>query len=133
MITVSSKTYIPKDIKQIFANFTDYPELSRLYCCAEVPPISGIHFSTEQYQNLTLFVPTGCKTAYESTSPWSNFWNVKEFDPTTTDPTNINPLLFKDSKDISTDDLNGRGITKPQQGLIIIRMKDGSTKKVVAK
>lgn len=28
----------------------------------------------------TLYVPTGCKSAYEAVDPWRNFWNIEEME-----------------------------------------------------
>lgn len=46
------------------------------------PPIA-IGFSNETYMNATLYVPKGSKANYLAADVWKNFWNIEEFDIST--------------------------------------------------
>ncbi len=58
--------------------------LNEVYCASTVPP----RFSSDRCfngvanrENCTLYVPTGCKEAYENSS-WNVFVNIEEYNPT---------------------------------------------------
>lgn len=42
--------------------------------------VSDYTFSDNTLKNCKLFVPKGCKSAYEKVDPWRNFWNIEESD-----------------------------------------------------
>ena len=56
--------------------------LTKVYCKATNPPTGNRKntFSDEPLHYVTLYVPTGCKSAYEWVDPWSNFMNIKEYE-----------------------------------------------------
>ncbi len=54
--------------------------LTSVYCKATVPPTANnVPFGNSTIKG-TLYVPTGCKDAYEAVDPWRNFWNIEEMD-----------------------------------------------------
>ena len=54
--------------------------LTEIYCKTTNPPTYTGYFSTDVTNKATLYVPTGCKSAYESVDPWRNFWNIEEYE-----------------------------------------------------
>lgn len=56
-------------------------DIVRIECLANVPPkITDIksNFPAKVYTDATLYVPFGCKEAYEKADVWKNFWNICE-------------------------------------------------------
>lgn len=55
--------------------------LTTIYCFPTTPPaVSDGLVDSNTLKNIILYVPTGCKAAYEAVDPWRNFWNIQEFD-----------------------------------------------------
>ena len=79
--TLTSVT-IPNNVTSIGNNaFEKCSVLNQLYCYATTPPTCGYSvFNDINLNNATLFVPKGCKSAYESASGWSKFDNIIEMD-----------------------------------------------------
>lgn len=72
---------IPKSVTEIGYNAFDSCPLSEIYCRPETPPSTGVNVFTDQVlMNAKLYVPVGCKGAYEKVDPWRNFWNIEEMD-----------------------------------------------------
>ncbi len=134
IFTVSNKTFIPENIVKVMGDFRPYTEMSSLYCYANVPPELGngekyeYYFTNDQFQNMTLFVPKGSKSAYEKAKGWDNFWNIKEFDPT-----GINNPTVDDVMDIIYYDIRGQQLKSFKKGINIIKRSDGTIKKVFVK
>ena len=79
--------------------------------------------------SIPLYVPFGTKEFYQNTPGWNYFTNIIEMDKDQSDIkaiSNIGSL-------IDNYDLKGHRLNAPQKGLIIIRMSDGTTKKVLVK
>ena len=131
--TVSSKTFIPQDIVEVQGDFRPYTEMNALYCYANTPPeiisyFTTEQFTTEQFQNITVFVPKGSKSAYEKAKVWDNFWNIKEFDTS-----GIGVPQTANTIEIKRYDINGQLINSLKKGINIVKMSDGTAKKVVVK
>ena len=79
-VTLGSSTAEIKD-----GAFTGCGSLAAIYCKAMTPPQMNADgaFPAQDFANATLYVPTGCKKAYESTGGWSRFTNIVEHDFTT--------------------------------------------------
>ena len=75
---------IPNSVTSIGSYaFVGCSGLTEIYCKATNPPTCNTKyqtFSDETLQYVTLYVPTGCKSAYESVDPWRNFWNIEEYE-----------------------------------------------------
>jgi len=83
----------------------------------------------ECYSNCTLYVPIGTKEVYEKAKYWRDFANIKEFDPT-----GISSATKADNNEIKTIyGLDGTRTRTMKRGLNIIKMQDGSVKKVIVK
>ena len=90
----------------------------------------SITFPPSVCDNATLYVPSGTKAKYEATDGWRDFKNIVEDDL----------LMIDDGQFINTGneivnvyDLNGHRITSPQRGVNIVRLKDGTVRKVLVK
>ena len=59
--------------------FSDCINLTTVISEIENPMEIEKVFSTETFANSTLYVPKGCKAAYEATDYWKEFKNIKEF------------------------------------------------------
>ena len=87
-------------------------------------------FDTNTYSNAKLYVPIGKKAAYKGTEPWKQFTNIEEYDYSTGIAAQ---QMGKDVKVVDAYQLNGMKRNGVQRGLNIIRMSDGTTRKVVVK
>ena len=103
-----------------------------------------VHLSSD-----TLFVPVGTRDKYIAVESWSHYWDFyKQIYPTYEDyakspgarviiegePTvGIRTTSTEDAKEVARYDLNGRRISKPIRGLNLIRMSNGTTRKVIVK
>jgi len=123
---------IPNSVTSIGSRaFMDCSELQKVY--SKVEDVFGINkntFDTNTYNNAKLYVPIGKKAAYQSADGWKNFTNIEEFDYSTGIAAQ---QMGKDVKVVDAYQLNGQKRNGVQRGLNIIRMSDGTTRKVVVK
>ena len=73
---------IPNSVTSIGEYAFNYCDnLDSVYCMAETPPSAN---ATKTFGDKTLkgtlFVPKGTVSAYSTTDPWRNFWNIVEID-----------------------------------------------------
>lgn len=91
------------------------------------PATSNVKFSTEQLE-ATLVVPKGCLNVYKnSTYDWSKFANIVEGDVTGVDSV----INSSDNTPTTIYDANGMKRQSLAKGLNIIRMANGSIRKVL--
>ncbi len=104
--------------------------LKSIYSMIEnVLTINQNTFGDATYNNAKLYVPIGKKATYQSTDGWKNFANIEEFDVT-----NIAAQYrSKDARIVDVYKLNGQRSDDVRRGVNIIRMSDGTTRKVVVK
>ena len=83
----------------------------------------------DEFTTATLYVPAGTKLKYESTPAWNKFANIVE------GIENAVKSVETDAKAEETERYNvgGQRISSPQKGLNIVKMSDGTTRKVVVK
>lgn len=81
--------------------------------------------------NCKLYIPTGTTSAYQNADQWKEFFFVEEGDPTPVERIEAN--TEKEAEIDGIYDLNGTKKQSMQRGLNIIRMSDGTTKKVMVK
>ena len=74
--------------------FSGCYNLKEVYCNMGTPVKTGATFSDGVYMNAVLYVPRGCKEAYEKVDPWRNFWTIEEFDPTGISDVTVNGGQF---------------------------------------
>ena len=58
--------------------FANSNALTSVTCYALTPPSMSNAFSSTVYSNATLYVPKGCKSAYQSANGWSQFITIQE-------------------------------------------------------
>ena len=87
-------------------------------------------FDSDTYSKAKLYVPIGKKAAYQETEGWKEFYNIEEYDYSTGIAA---PQMGKAAKIVDAYQLNGQKRNGVQRGLNIVRMSDGTTKKVVNK
>jgi hypothetical protein len=88
------------------------------------------NFSDKTYENAVLLVPQK-NGGYKSRSGWKLFNNVIESDDWITKIQTINGT--DNTEIVRRYDLNGRLMTNSYHGVNIIKMSDGTVKKVVVK
>ena len=107
-------------------------DLDSVVVLNENPPIAE-GFTNKTYIDCKLYVPNGCKTAYETAEVWKNFWNVFELEQ------DINTLgvnmqdNYNQQKEVSRFTIDGIKLNNPHKGINIIKMNDGTVKKVMVK
>lgn len=103
-------------------------ELDSLIIHNEVPPIAT-GFSNKTFMNCRLYVPEGSKEKYQSANVWKNFWNIIELTPS------VLGVESAKSDNIVAEHygLDGRKLLEPNRGINIIKMSDGTVRKVMIK
>ena len=111
--------------------FAGCTNITKLTSCATTPPTCGTQalYDISKW-DCTLFVPTGSLSAYQAADQWKDFFFIEESDVTA-----INRIYDDEAEGriIGIYDLNGRKLERLQRGMNIVRMSDGTTKKVVIK
>ncbi len=70
---------IPDSVTTIGAfAFLDCTKLATIYCKILEPFFCEPEFPVEVITDATLYVPTGCKTKYETIAPWNSFKHIEE-------------------------------------------------------
>lgn len=78
-----------------------------------------------------LFIPKGTKEIYASLAEWNRFDNVYEFDTSGVDDIDVDES--NEVVEVARYDITGKLLTQPQKGVNIVKMSDGSIKKVIVK
>ena len=85
-------------------------------------------FSQKTFNNATLYVPKGTIDMYKTTDGWKDFAHIEE----NPNDTGLQTIISNNrTKDIFS--IKGEKLLNPSKGLNIIRMKNGTTKKVMIK
>lgn len=108
--------------------FSDCSAMTRLISHATVPPACGSQALDDINKwNCTLSVPSGVTTNYQQAAQWKEFFFIDN------DVTGITKLIDASATPTSVFDLNGKKMGGMKPGLNIIKMSDGSTRKVMVK
>ena len=115
--------------------FANCKKLEDVYCYTVRYPyyISSDAFNGSYIDYVTLHVPAQSVTQYKNQSPWSGFMDVVPLTDSDPQPTSIDATLMNSGERTikATYDLGGKQFSQPQRGLNIVKMSDGTTKKVV--
>lgn len=111
---------IPNSVTKIGRRaFGDCYSLNEVYCKMETPVVADYdvfqsenHFLGNPYEDAVLYVPEGCKEAYEKVDPWRNFWTIEEFDATGISSVTVNGGQFVtvDGGTIKVDNAGGQAV-----------------------
>ncbi|MCH5311368.1 MAG: leucine-rich repeat domain-containing protein [Prevotella sp.] len=82
------------------------------------------------YNNGTLYVPEGTIEKYKATDGWKQFLWIEEGVPMSIKQPNANGA---DAKETQRYTIGGDIINNPQRGINIVKMSDGTVKKVIVK
>ena len=116
--------------------FSKCDALTDVYCYAEqVPETGGAVFSSMYYETkITLHVPAASIDAYSNAYPWKSFGSIVALTDSDPKPTGITvPTATQQTNIAEHYDLNGHRVSQPQRGLNIVKMSDGTMKKVIVK
>ena len=80
-------------------------------------------------QTCTLYVPKGTSMSYFVADVWGDFQNIIEIETTGVEGITMDG----DAMEVARYNLSGARLTAPQRGINVVRMSDGSTKKVLVK
>ncbi len=121
---------IPNSVNYIdWAAFYDCNNLTEIYCKPTTPPRIGtkIPFEGTTLEQGTLYVPIGCKSAFQSDENWGNFSNIEEYDFSSIES------ILDDNKNETMEYYNLQGIkvNNPERGLYIKRQGNKTTKIVL--
>lgn len=109
--------------------FMDCKKLKDVYCYSPfVPQCDNTAFNNKIIMTATLHVPEESLELYKSDSSWKNFGSIVPIDNT-----NIYNIERNEVKAIGIYSVEGRLINSEKKGINIIRMSDGTIKKVIIK
>ena len=117
--------------------FMKCQSIKDLYCYAEQVPETNnpLIFAESNIRNATLHVPAGSLEAYRNAEQWKDFGSIvalTDEDPKPTTDINTPPGIQMPAI-VERYSIDGKRISSPQSGLNIIRMSNGTTKKVFVK
>jgi len=93
------------------------------------PTCGGYVFEGVDKQSCRLFVPTGSKAAYQNANRWKDFLLIEEGAETTS----VAMAKTRSRSTRSIHSIDGKRTDSANKGLNIIRMSDGTVKKVMVK
>ena len=109
--------------------FSGCVSINKVISLAVIPPVCDTNaFDGINKWNCTLSVPEGCNSVYQQADQWKDFFFIDN------DVASIDAVV--NAKGISVKErytLDGKRQSQPQRGLNILRMSDGTTRKVVIK
>ena len=112
--------------------FGECKEISDVFCYAQNPPTTGLQVFRDSYiEYATLHVPAEAINLYKSAAAWSDFGKIVALSDSDPQPTDIKTVPNDSPR--SYYSIDGLQIEKPQRGINLVKMKDGTTKKVWVK
>ena len=132
-----SSIIIGENVNQIGEEALSYCKgLKDVYCYAENVPITNYN-SFNGYSinsNSSLHVPAKAIDLYKGTYPWSGFKTIVALTEEDPNPTGVHSLNTGDKFiPVEIYTMDGYRISTPRHGLNIIRINDGTIKKMMAK
>ena len=122
-----SEVTIPATVTEIGASsFGNCTSLTKVICLGATPPVCDeFAFNGVDVTKVSLVVPTGCEGAYKKADVWKDFGKI-------VDPAGVEGVTVDDNAvEVERYDINGVKLSAPQAGVNIVKMSDGSVKKVV--
>ena len=111
--------------------FANCEELTDVTCYAKIiPSIESNVFNDSYIEYATLHVPTGAINAYKATEPWKNF---KKIVALTDQELSVDAITNDSNEAVARYTIGGQRANRQTKGLNIVRMSNGTSKKVVAK
>ena len=122
---------IPNSVTSIgIYAFYGCSELTSVISLIQEPEDISIYEFMGSYYNATLYVPEGTAYKYRAKEGWKEFKNIVEGDPTSIAlPDNYT----SDATETERYDINGKRIATPHRGINVVKMSDGTVKKVLVK
>ena len=127
---------VGKNIGSIGDNaFYGCSNMATFTCYAtDIPAANSTVFEGIDLTNSTLYVPASSLEEYEETKPWRRFGSILPLeDEGITTPIKSIATNSVDQKGFFIYDMNGRKTTNSQCGILIIKDRNGKTRKVVVK
>ena len=93
------------------------------------PSADEYTFTTRTYLNATLYIPIGSLESYKSSTCWKNFLIEENDDIANVEGVKTNKNLVEKAR----YSLEGKKLLTPKKGINIIKMSDGTTKKIIVK
>lgn len=90
-------------------------------------------FTRTAYINCTLYVPVGTAYKYRGAEGWKEFYRIEDGIPAGIEDVYAEPSEREPEVSIARYNMNGQLIPTSQKGVNILRMSDGSVKKVFVK
>lgn len=122
---------LPSTLTNIYqyGMFSNCYDLKECRVKATTPPAIDEYTFPYDLSEITLYVPTGTKNAYQNATEWSRFTNIEEFDVS-----GIEGVESAESAAVTTVyNTNGQQISHGTRGLNILRMSNGTARKVLVK
>lgn len=108
--------------------FFNASNIKSIYSYASFPPKLGVDvFNDKVQQTSILYVPKDSYQDYWFSDTWGNFENIKTFDASAVEPV----FTADDASETSRYTVGGQKQGNPVKGLNIIKMSDGSVKKIM--
>lgn len=122
------KLTLPASLKTLTVMTLMCDNLKEIYCKATVPPTSDGYMPFYLYMmaHIDLFVPTGCANAYKGNPYWKDFKSINEFDFSGIDSVTANEKPYE----VARYGIDGKLLPAETPGLNLIKMSDGSVRKV---
>lgn len=118
------------------ASFFNCRNLKTIICRAtEVPSFDGYGMDASTYDNTIVYVPGESLEAYKAHSGWGKFNNggARDNIKTLDQLTGVDNIASEDAVEVARYDMLGRQLAQPVKGVNIIKMSNGTTKKVIVK
>ena len=113
--------------------FSDCTTMTKLISKAITPPVCGDQALDDINKwSCTLQIPERTIDSYRAANQWKDFFFIEEL------ATGIKDIMTEDKTSEDSEnyiyyDLNGHQLLQPRKGVNIVKMSDGTTKKVVVK
>ena len=131
---------IPNSVNCILEKvFKGMTALTTIYMECVIPPsfsayygakkiVATAPFDNEHYTWTDLYVPFGSKENYQNAKFWRNFKSIIEYDPS-----GIVDLKCDSPNPISRYNIQGQRLVESQKGINLIKLSDGTTRKILVK